>query len=719
MSRQQTGLKHRTTQGAPRRKNSKRQPVKAPAGPDFPRNGTPPDRHGFPHYQAIARGNRALRRDYKRTLAGRRRERIAAMARLQPAAWRSTARRWRAGVADSLGVRLAARPDPVAAPAFVRAASLVPDGVSTWSAAQFTGSMALGTWHCMAGAGLDGGDIELLTLKCPAVGGPYPTILWLPRAGDGLTGAQSPESAAREFGHRLAEAGWLVAIPRLPAFELFSILQSKRRVLEGTTALGAVTAEAARALSALDALPGRRREPVWVGGADIGGLSALMLGALDRRVGGVAAMELPRLGDSTVHESLILPRFNQVADLTALAALVAPRGLLLDRAQPLLAGTALPPLFRRLGGLSAFGQLSGASEVLSRLAAIPAATRRRPAKPPARADLPGAVVAAKAPPARQFDIRLPENRRLTLKHGEQRREHLRRVFREQLGIPAPRPPRTVGEVSRVRLPDCTRIEYHIETEPHCIVNLTWLRPHGFDDDVGPTPLATVLCLPGSSSDVGKVEAAYGHEVVRRGWNAVIVDARVALYPFHPGIAERRAMIAQSVHDLLTCCQWVFKQPGIDPTRVGCMGVSQGGTHSWMLPALEPRIAAAAPVCGVCTYKSLIDNVRDERYDNVWRSFLDSHSIYYFVPGVLEGFEQQDLCALIAPRPLAMIGADHDNCFPLDGMREAAADLQAWYRMLGAGKNFRYVEFQGEHSMPRHSRETAYDFLARAFARSGR
>jgi dienelactone hydrolase len=321
------------------------------------------------------------------------------------------------------------------------------------------------------------------------------------------------------------------------------------------------------------------------------------------------------------------------------------------------------------------------------------------------------------PPARKYDIRQAENRQRALNHGEKRFAALRQIFRERLGIPAQQSPRRVREISRVELTAYTRIEYHVETEPDCIVNLTWLLPHGFVNADGQLqPLPTVLCLPGSSSDVARDERNWAHEVPARGWNAVQIDARVALYPFHPGIGERRAMIAQSVHDLLTCCAWVFEQPGIDPLRVGCMGVSQGGTHSWMLPALEPRIAAAAPVCGICTYRSLIDNVRDERYDSVWRSFLDSHSIYYFVPGVLSEFEQQDLCALIAPRPLAFIGADHDNCFPLDGMREAAADLRDWYRLFGAEKNFRYVEFRGEHSMPAHSRQTAYQFLGRAFAR---
>ena len=138
-----------------------------------------------------------------------------------------------------------------------------------------------------------------------------------------------------------------------------------------------------------------------------------------------------------------------------------------------------------------------------------------------------------------------------------------------------------------------------------------------------------------------------------------------------------------------------------------MGVSQGGTHTWMLAALDERIAAAAPVCGVCTYRGLMEDFRDAAYDRADLSFLDSHSIYYYIPGVLRFAEQGDLLGLIAPRPLAILGATHDNCFPERGVRRVYRDLRHLYGLYGARRNLSMHLFDGPHSMPPMLREKAY------------
>jgi dienelactone hydrolase len=268
-------------------------------------------------------------------------------------------------------------------------------------------------------------------------------------------------------------------------------------------------------------------------------------------------------------------------------------------------------------------------------------------------------------------------------------------------------PLAVRTVSTKRLPGYTREEVHVRTGEHTMASLAFLRP------IGPVRRrTTILCLPGSGSDIAKVEGHYAHEVVAQGWNACIIDARVALYPFFPGAAEERSLIIQSLHDLLCCVDWVVARDDVDTARIGAMGVSQGGSHSWMLAALDDRIAAAAPVCGVATYRSVMEGFRTEWYDSAYISFMDGSHIYYFTPGVLELADQQDLIALIAPRPLSIISANHDAWFPLEGMREVARDLRHAYALLGAGSRFDYHEFEGPHDMPEHARRHAYRFLRR-------
>jgi len=37
---------------------------------------------------------------------------------------------------------------------------------------------------------------------------------------------------------------------------------------------------------------------------------------------------------------------------------------------------------------------------------------------------------------------------------------------------------------------------------------------------------------------------------------------------------------------------------VDAARIGVTGVSLGGMHSWLLAAVDERVAAAAPMIGV-------------------------------------------------------------------------------------------------------------------------
>ncbi|MGH7144945.1 MAG: acetylxylan esterase [Planctomycetota bacterium] len=691
----------------------------------FPENGTAPDSTGYPHYEAIARGNAAHRRRYERTLAARAQAAETLLTRGSSAARRTHLARLKPALAAAVGVLLLDEPDPVNAPIFLHAAALIPEGASLASPAALAPSSAVASVYTVPDAGLDGGALELFTLRSASFSGAGPVMLWLPRAGDCYTGAQSPAAAAREFGHALAVAGWQVVIPRLPAFEALSIPAAKRRLLEGSSAPGAIVAEAARALTALRQLPGLHpAAPVFVGGADVGGLAALILAGLDRRVAGAAVFELPPIGRSKVHDALSMPGFNAALTPLELAALPAPKAVWFGPGLDSVTNITLTKIYSKSGAKSKPCVVLDFGALCALLRPLAAQLRQTLTRTGGRVRAPGTggrCVGAAPPPTRSFAITRPENRRRALAAWPQRQAFLRRECRALFGIPAPHRPLAVRQVGRTELRDATRLEFHLTTEPDCIVNVVWLRPRAqpLKGRAGDPPLPTVIHLPGSGSDVARVEERFGHEPVARGWNTFIIDGRVALYPFHPGIAEGRVMIGQSLHDILTATQWIFEQPGVDAARVGCMGVSQGGTHTWLLAALEPRIAAAAPVCGVCTYRSLIENVRDERYDAAWRSFLDSHSIYYFVPGILRCFEQQDLCALIAPRPLAIIGGDRDNCFPRDGMREAARELTDWYRAFGRPGNFQYIEFAGPHSMPPASRESAYRLFARTFAHETR
>jgi len=695
--------------------------VKKVARVTFPRNGTPPDQHGYPHYQTHEKANQDFRSAYARLLQQRRAARQALLKGNGPAVrrrWSRRAAEVRASLAASLGLQVSA------------ARLALGPSRCEGAHALFTGEPRPGqpSWaadvkvvrYAIPNAAWDGGDLNLLVVKPMQSGGPYPAILWIPDSGGGLFGAESAASALKSWARELALAGFAVGIAQLPGLESFCATQNKRRILEGACALGEVAGEAAAALEAFLKLPGLAGRKAFVGGKGLGGLAALLLGALDARVAGVLAEGPLAIGTMDPPDALIVPRLNPKTDLFEITAALAPKPLALvapgknDGPSPApraevrhLAQAAAPAyrLERFAANLATFSSQQSPRAIAwllkkaSVLKEVPRGGFVRPAPRPDRShaicEFTGSNGGKPAVPG-SAAVRAAWATFAT---------DLRRKYRQAAGMPEVSKPLAVRFIGQQRLADSTRMEYHVRTGEHTWSNLTFLRPLGPE-----RPRLTVLCLPGSGSDVAKVEHEYAHEVLREGWNACIIDARAALYPFHPAQNEAMAVVNQSLHDLLCCIDVAARREDVDPRRIATMGVSQGGTHSWMVAALDERITASAPVCGLCTYRSLWSEWRTEWYDGAWLSFLDSHSLYYFTPGILRLADQQDLSTLAAPRPFCLIGGNHDNCFPLSGMRECNRDLSRLYSLLGAAKNFRYVEFEGPHSMPLHTRRTAYAFF---------
>ncbi|HYE07277.1 MAG TPA: acetylxylan esterase [Planctomycetota bacterium] len=578
-----------------------------PAPEVFPRNATPPDAHGFPDYRRFAAADRAWARAHERELRGRRRRRRSAEA-------------LRADLARCLGLRLT-RGAPASAMRVGRGLVRVP------------------------GAGWDGADI-VLRLTHPA-GAPRGVALVL--SGDALRAT-------------LARAGFIVAVVDLPALRALSMAHNKRRVIEGSCALGDVVAEAAIAIGAVAQV---HALAPWVVGTDAAATAAILLAALDGRVAGVIATTPIELGEAAPY-ALAIPGIAHVADLTAIAATIAPRPVVIDQPQAAL------------------------------LRALARATR--PATTAVRFPVP-------LPPRPRAD---PATSSRSLPAWAAAAKRLSAAFVRLNAMPASAArcrPLAVRRVGTSRLADATREEIDVRTGAHTWAKLAFLRPLGPE-----RRRPTVLCLPGSGDDVARVESRYAHEVVARGWNAAIIDARVALHPFYPCIGEGRPALGQSLDDLRRVLTVVAARSDVDRRRIATFGVSQGGTHAWMLAAFDRRIAAAAPVCGLTTWTSLFDAPGPGG-----GSALDGHSPYYYFPGILAHGDQPDLCALMAPRPLMMIGATRDPWFPLDGMRATARAIRRVYALHRRADAFRYLEFTGGHSLPQPIRERAYDFLDEAFA----
>jgi hypothetical protein len=126
------------------------------------------------------------------------------------------------------------------------------------------------------------------------------------------------------------------------------------------------------------------------------------------------------------------------------------------------------------------------------------------------------------------------------------------------------------------------------------------------------------------------------------------------------------MVAWRVYDVMRTLDWIETRDEIDSKRVGCMGISGGGTVTTFASALEPRIKAAMISGYLNTFRDSILSL--------------SHCIDNYVPGILNWCEMYDVASLIAPRPLFAESGDKDGIFP-----------------FGQGALAEHEVFDGEHS----------------------
>jgi hypothetical protein len=143
------------------------------------------------------------------------------------------------------------------------------------------------------------------------------------------------------------------------------------------------------------------------------------------------------------------------------------------------------------------------------------------------------------------------------------------------------------------------------------------------------------------------------------------------------------MIGWRVYDVMRTIDWIETRPELDSRRVGCMGISGGGTCTTFASALEPRIRAAMVSGYLNTFRDSIMSV--------------SHCIDNYVPGILNWCEMYDVAGLIAPRPLFVESGERDAIFPIAASRASFERVQKIYEVFGAGKLTDQETFDGPHS----------------------
>ncbi len=166
------------------------------------------------------------------------------------------------------------------------------------------------------------------------------------------------------------------------------------------------------------------------------------------------------------------------------------------------------------------------------------------------------------------------------------------------------------------------------------------------------------------------------------------------------------------YESLCALEYLLSREDVDDARVGITGASGGGYNSWVLAAIDKRIAAAVPVVGTSEF---LEQIRVCRPLDWYRAKEHCH----FVAGLLRYANGHEFIALAAPRPVLVVSAVGDESFPIPGIRTVVEYGRELYRELGAPERFGYFEdASAGHGYQRAKREAACGWFLRFLGGEG-
>ncbi len=140
---------------------------------------------------------------------------------------------------------------------------------------------------------------------------------------------------------------------------------------------------------------------------------------------------------------------------------------------------------------------------------------------------------------------------------------------------------------------------------------------------------------------------------------------------------------------------------VDPSRIGCVGLSVGSLRAAHLAAIDDRVKAAVAVCWMTSFPTqLRRHVR--------------HTIGHtkVVPGLYRHLDYPDVAALAMPRPLLVISGAKDTLFDQEGVAAAHAKLNACYAKAGVADNCRTRLYDTPHRFDTAMQAEAWAWLER-------
>jgi len=154
-----------------------------------------------------------------------------------------------------------------------------------------------------------------------------------------------------------------------------------------------------------------------------------------------------------------------------------------------------------------------------------------------------------------------------------------------------------------------------------------------------------------------------------------------------------------IWDGMRAIDYLQSRPEVDPDRIGCAGLSGGGTQTSYLMALDERIAVAAPACYLTSFERLLSTIGPQ----------DAEQNIY---GQLAfGMGHADYLMMRAPKPTLICAATGDF-FDISGTWTSLRYAKRLYSRMGFAERIDLIEHDGQHNYHKPLREATTRWMMR-------
>lgn len=227
---------------------------------------------------------------------------------------------------------------------------------------------------------------------------------------------------------------------------------------------------------------------------------------------------------------------------------------------------------------------------------------------------------------------------------------------------------------------------------------------------GKEPVAGIKNQKKFRDEIEKMNYNYGEQLAKEGFVTLVPDLRgfgerkagyeewkeceVCNFNYMRGSLIKKYPLSMNVWDMKRCIDYLESMPEVDPSRIGMMGLSLGGTMTTFTSALDKRIRAA----DIVGYINPIFEF-GIRHKNMCGSQV--------VPGLYQYFDTYDIAGMIAPRPLLIEMGKKDECFLIEDMEKGFQEVAVIYHAAAADHRLQKDVHEGGHAF---SGKKAADFF---------